>query len=310
LTLETESLKKLLLFSNIQSGPVAQLGRALVLYDPALGQPEVPSSKPARDEYLGRPTKILLMRMNYNEKIYARVFSEEEEFYDSLMEYKYKTIIDMIGASKKILDIGCGNGKLGELIKNELKDVEVYGVDISSNALKAAKKRGLITVKQNVDGKKLKFKDNTFDLVICGDIIEHVYNNFFLLKEIKRILKKGGRLIVSVPNVNAWYNRFLSLIGKMPCFLDSTEEDIQATPFFKNALGHIRAFNKDAIIKLLSEAGFKIKKIKGIGLNFKVKHNAIELKGYKIFATMLTKADSLLSKKASIASTILVEAEK
>ena len=100
----------------------------------------------------------------------------------------------------KILDAGCGTGGLAKKLK---KFGEVVGVDISSDALKFAKKRGVNTKKASVT--KLPLKTNTFDVVTSVDVIYHkaVKDDIRALKEIYRVLKPGGILILRVP-ANKW----------------------------------------------------------------------------------------------------------
>ena len=98
----------------------------------------------------------------------------------------------------KILDAGCGPGAMLPLLQ-EFGDV--IGVDLSDNALKYAKKRGNV---QKGDITELKFKNNTFDLVVCMDVMYHTWvaDENAALKEFNRVLKKGGVLLVREPAYN------------------------------------------------------------------------------------------------------------
>lgn len=246
----------------------------------------------------------------HNENLYTRVFSKKEKDYDGMMELKYDKILNLINKPLNVLDIGCGNGKLGELIKNKFTDVNITGIDISSDALALAKKKGLNTIRQDIEDTKLKVNNKSFNLIICTDVLEHVCSNYALLKEIHRALDDNGELIVTVPNVNAWYNRILCLAGKLPGHLESTEADVQVTPFVREAIGHVRAFNKDAIIKLLEYSGFKIDKVIGSSLNFNYNFTTKQVAVNKTLIKVFNKADKFLSKMPSIASTIIIKAVK
>lgn len=94
-----------------------------------------------------------------------------------------------------LLDIGCGTGKNMEEFQ---KFADAYGVDISPEALKFCRQRGLKQVKLvDVEG-TLPFASNTFDMVTMLDVLEHIEESPSL-KEIYRVLKPGGMLYVSVP---------------------------------------------------------------------------------------------------------------
>ena len=70
----------------------------------------------------------------------------------------------------------------------------------------------------NID--KFIFADDTFDLVILGEVIEHLYDPDVLLRECNRILKKNGVLLITTPNLTSWYNRILLFFGFYPMNLD------------------------------------------------------------------------------------------
>lgn len=102
----------------------------------------------------------------------------------------------------KVLDIGCGDGGLLELVR---KDSTYTGVDISPTQLSAFRKLLKQSKRNNVklvqsDVSKLPFGDNIFDLVFACDVLEHVLNPIKVLKEIQRVTKKNGYIIFSIPN--------------------------------------------------------------------------------------------------------------
>jgi len=97
---------------------------------------------------------------------------------------------------KKILDVGCGTGLL---VEHYLKSNEVNGLDNNSASLETAKKKG-INVKQHDLEKPLPHENNYFDLVVCKDVLEFIYNSEQLLDEMIRITKKKGSILIHVPN--------------------------------------------------------------------------------------------------------------
>lgn len=104
--------------------------------------------------------------------------------------------------NKKTLDIGCGEGIfLGELAK---RGIDVKGVDIDKQALEKAKDNfRRLNVKVDVkksSADKIPFKNESFEQIICLDVLEHVKNPNNVISEINRILRKNGKVIISVPN--------------------------------------------------------------------------------------------------------------
>lgn len=113
----------------------------------------------------------------------------------------YQGILNSLGVSagKKILDIACGWGEVLALAKE--KGLEVFGIDISKHAIKLARERiggGNLQVAQ---AEKLPFKDNTFDYIVCIGSLEHFDSPEKALKEMSRVIKPNGRILIRVPNL-------------------------------------------------------------------------------------------------------------
>jgi 2-polyprenyl-3-methyl-5-hydroxy-6-metoxy-1,4-benzoquinol methylase len=99
----------------------------------------------------------------------------------------------------KVLDIGCGDGVLSYLFAKEKADVS--GLDYSDIAINFAKEK---TKKYNIDFRQgsayeLPFKDNSFDVIISSDVIEHLEDVFLYLSEIKRVAKNDALIVISTP---------------------------------------------------------------------------------------------------------------
>jgi len=95
----------------------------------------------------------------------------------------------------RILDVGCGTG--ANLVRlSEYGDAE--GVDISPDALKFCRERGLYNVRLGA-AETLPYKDNEFDLVTALDVVEHIDDDVAGLREMRRVLRPGGRVLLFVP---------------------------------------------------------------------------------------------------------------
>ena len=111
----------------------------------------------------------------------------------------------------KIFDVGCGKGLLLMLLERE--GFKCYGLDISSNVLKNARgKSNAEFVKGDIY--KLPFKDKSFDVIFCMDVMEHLFDPHLAIAEIKRILKDDGFAYFSFPLELHLEHRIRILFGK------------------------------------------------------------------------------------------------
>ncbi len=97
---------------------------------------------------------------------------------------------------KKILEIGCGEGTLLQLVR---EGNEVQGVDISQTGVERCRQKGIPCIHADASNEPLPFPNDTFDVAITLETIEHVENPHRMIWEIKRLLKPGGILLISVP---------------------------------------------------------------------------------------------------------------
>jgi SAM-dependent methyltransferase len=118
--------------------------------------------------------------------------------------------IDWIGTGKTILDLGCRDG---ELTQHYLNGNQMTGIDCDRNALTLAKERGIETVYSDLND-CFPLPDKTFDVVVAGEVLEHLFSPPETIKEIARILKPGGLFVGSVPNGYRFKNRRRFLIGR------------------------------------------------------------------------------------------------
>ncbi len=172
---------------------------------------------------------------------------------------RLRKITSLVGSNKKVLDLGCYDGTLGaRLIK---KGNQVYGIEIGEKVAQIARTRGLKVKRQSFTS-PFKFKDSFFDVVVVGEVIEHVLDTDFFIAEIKRVLKSKGILVLTTPNVASLGRRIYLLIGKNPYF-----EAAFGYPPEADA-GHIRFFTKNLLLGYLKHKGFKIIKFTSDVINF------------------------------------------
>ncbi|HEX5449919.1 MAG TPA: class I SAM-dependent methyltransferase, partial [Gaiellaceae bacterium] len=109
------------------------------------------------------------------------------------------------------VDIGCGDGGTSGLLLDQRANSYV-GVDLSPTAVELATGRGL-DARVIEDAAKLPFGDDSFDLAVCIEVLEHMYEPHLAVREVMRVLRPGGRLIATVPNAAHWRDRVDMLLG-------------------------------------------------------------------------------------------------
>ena len=178
--------------------------------------------------------------------------------------------------AEKVLDVASGNGVVAEYLQMSGYDVSV--IDISREAIKQAKKRGIQKAYVGDVENKLPFKSFFFDCIFWGDNIEHVFYPARVLDEIKRVLKNKGRLILSTPNMDyILYRWHYFKTGQIPA-----TEGIASKPW---EWKHIRFFNYESLVSLLKSKGFYITRLRGV--NTPSLHNYLSRFFPKLFASII-----------------------
>lgn len=165
----------------------------------------------------------------------------EQSFFQNRVYNNFnKKIIDLYNGELDILDVGCGSGLLAREIKKINSNSSVYGIDISSaakdEAIKFIDKFYLVDLDAQED---LEF-NKKFDLIVFGDVLEHLKRPDVVLSAFKRFLKENGSVIISLPNVAYFRIRLRLLFGRFD-YGDTGIMDRTHLKFFtyKTALGLI-----------------------------------------------------------------------
>jgi SAM-dependent methyltransferase len=116
------------------------------------------------------------------------------------------------GPNRRVLDLGC---RYGALTRAYAEGNLVTGVDVDREALAEAAKLGIETRWADVD-EPLPFDDATFDVVVAGELLEHVRDPAGLVAEARRVLRPDGPFVASVPNAFRLKNRLRFLLGRKP----------------------------------------------------------------------------------------------
>lgn len=153
---------------------------------------------------------------------------------------------------KLVLDIGCGPGHLAKVIKKQGTKIEIHGIDFSKVAIENAKKFLDKCWQVNLDVEDIPVNSNSYDAVICLEVLEHVYDVDHVIREIRRVLKSSGWAMLSVPNLAYWRYRLQLLVGQVPHDEVLNEQ-------------HIHVFNFIALKDRISRLGLKVERCWGYG---------------------------------------------
>jgi SAM-dependent methyltransferase len=140
----------------------------------------------------------------------------------------------------RILDVGCGTGA-NLLMLSKHGDAE--GVDVSEDALEFCRERGLDKVRLGA-AEQLPYEENTFDLVTAFDVVEHIDDDLAGLREMQRVLRPGGRVLLFVPTF---------------MFLWGLQDDVS---------NHRRRYRLPQLRRVLEQAGFEVERTTYANITF------------------------------------------
>jgi SAM-dependent methyltransferase len=156
-------------------------------------------------------------------------------------------------APARILDLGCGDGAAASLAGQRNPGHHMVGLDWSAGALRRARRQGLTVVRSGTD--PLPVASGSVDVVMMSELIEHLVDTDSALDEVLRVLRPGGSLLLSTPNLAAWYNRGLVALGVQPIFSEVSLRGVYGRPGHVVA-GHLHLFTRGALVGLLAARGF------------------------------------------------------
>ena len=129
------------------------------------------------------------------------------------MKSEFKVIADLLPNNSKVLDVGCGDGSLMDLLAKD-KNIEVRGLELDQSNIQKCIVKGLPVIQGDAETELYQFPPQSFDYVILSQTLQAFYKPDKVLKELLRI---GKSVIVSIPNFGYWKVRTsLLFFGKMP----------------------------------------------------------------------------------------------
>lgn len=156
----------------------------------------------------------------------------------------FKNIINS-SVYDNILDVGCASGSFTNNISKIFPQARITGIDVYSNAIEHGKKVYPHINFILADAHNIPLKNDSFDLVVCYETIEHLTNPLDALKEMQRVLKKDGSALIAMDSG--------SLLFRVVWFFwERTKGKV-----WQDA--HIHPYNHKELTNIIKKAGFKIK---------------------------------------------------
>ncbi len=123
-----------------------------------------------------------------------------------------QALASLVPRGSRVLDLGCGNGAFLSLLQSE-RGCTGYGVEIDDANVLACVQRGVSVIQLNLEQGLSMFEDQSFDVVLQIDTLQHLRNAETMLRETARVGRMG---VVAFPNFAHWPNRWSVLTGRMP----------------------------------------------------------------------------------------------
>jgi len=148
--------------------------------------------------------------------------------------------------SGRVLDVGCATGELGAALKGQERAREVVGMELSPVAAAMARARLDDVIEGDLETAEAAYPDGSFDVLIYADVLEHLKNPWAVAARHRRLLRPGGRVVVSLPNIGH-YSTLLMLLRQEWQYQEMGIMDYT----------HLRFFTRPGVLDLARRAGYE-----------------------------------------------------
>jgi O-antigen biosynthesis protein len=157
----------------------------------------------------------------------------------------HEKLLDLLGRPDRVLDVGCSTGYLASRLRE--RGSTIVGLELDERAAEQARRFCEAVHVGDVETMELPFQPAGFDAIVAGDFIEHLRDPGAFLERIRPLLRPGGRLVLSTPNIANWAMRLGLLFGRFRYtewgLLDRT---------------HTHLFTRKTLRECLEQAGYRI----------------------------------------------------
>jgi 2-polyprenyl-3-methyl-5-hydroxy-6-metoxy-1,4-benzoquinol methylase len=147
--------------------------------------------------------------------------------------------------TRRVLDVGCAQGQVGAALKKAGRAREVVGLELSLQAAAEARQHLDDVIEGDIEAAQVPYSEGYFDLLLYADVLEHLKNPWDLVARQRRLLRQGGRIVVSLPNIGH-YSTLLMLLRQQWRYQELGIMDYT----------HLRFFTRPGVLDLLRRAGY------------------------------------------------------
>jgi 2-polyprenyl-3-methyl-5-hydroxy-6-metoxy-1,4-benzoquinol methylase len=157
-------------------------------------------------------------------------------------------LLTWVGMNKRVLELGCSTGYMSKYMTQK-QNCSVVGIEMDPAAAKLAEKycREVYVRDLNERGPLAGLERKSFDVVLMGDVLEHVADSRGLLIQVRELLAANGKVVICLPNVLHWLTRIKMLAGRF---------DYEAAGTLDHT--HLRFFTEKSARRLIESAGYRI----------------------------------------------------
>ena len=157
-------------------------------------------------------------------------------------------LVEAVGTGKRVLELGCSSGYLAQQLRD--RGNAFVGVELDAEAAREAEQWCEQVIVGDVESSTLPLESASFDVLLCGDVVEHLRDPVAVLAKLRPLVKPGGTLVLSTPNIANWAMRLSLLAGRWRYtdrgFLDRT---------------HVHLFTRATLVEAVQSAGFRVRRV-------------------------------------------------
>jgi len=220
---------------------------------------------------------------------------------------RYREIIKILSGRPgigrcRILEVGSETPVIVRAWSSQLgvSQENVFCVDVSSPVVELLQDAKFQTQQRDVSSEAMPFADGFFDCIIASEVLEHLQDADHAMVEFRRLLGPSGDLILTTPNLAAWFNRIQLFFGYQPIFTETGTQHVfgrgQWVPSAR-PVGHLQVYTGRALREFVEYHGFKVIRMKGLALEPRF-----------VPTPALRRLDRFFSGMPSLASGLLVHA--